>query len=179
MKRLPLLTLSLVAMFSAGCSKPAEGDAPPPTQQSQVKKRTQALGGVTLQEVPVSAAVLAAAGGQVTVRAFQIGATEEPLSLGEVLAAAHQQGASDPVNLPWELGLERDHEETHSALKYLNELVPTIEAEVGTGEEYHSGSYHWFQMTTQELCNHGEFHGLYFKDAALMVVVEDAGDTEC
>ncbi|HYH97908.1 hypothetical protein [Hyalangium sp.] len=179
MKRLPLLTLSLVGMLSVGCSKPIEGDAPTPTEQRQVKKRTQALGGVTLQEVPVSAAVLAAAEGQVTVRVFQIGASEEALSLGAVLAAAHQQGASDPVSLPWELGLERDHEETHLALKYLNELVPTIEAEVGTGEEYHSGSYHWFRMTTPEFCNHGEFHGLYFEQAGLMVVIEDEGGAEC
>jgi len=181
MKRLPLLSLTLVATLGVGCSNPSQEDAPAPTQQVQVKKRTQALSTsrVTLEEVPVSAAVQAAAEGAATVRAFRIAASEEGVSLGEIVAAAHLAGASDPANLPWELGPERDPEETRAALKYLNTLVPTIEAEVGTGEVYSSGDEHWFQTTAQDFCNHGDFYSLVFKEAGLVFVIEASGGAEC
>jgi hypothetical protein len=181
MKRLPLLSLSLVATLGVGCSNPSQEDAPAPTQQVQVKKRTQALssGRVTLEEVPVSAAVLAAAEGHATVRTFRIVASEAGVSVGEIAAAAHLAGASDPANLPWELGPERGQEETREALKYLSALVPAIEAEVGTGEVYSSGYEHWFQMSGQDFCNHGDFYSLVFKEAGLVFVIEASGGAEC
>jgi hypothetical protein len=40
MKRLLLLPLSLVATLGIGCNHPSQEDAPAPTQQTQVKKRT-------------------------------------------------------------------------------------------------------------------------------------------
>jgi hypothetical protein len=181
MKRLPLLSLSLVATLGVGCSNPSQEDAPAPTQQVQAKKRTQALSNsrVALQEVPVSAAVQAAAAGQATVRAFRIGSSEQGVSLGEITAAAHLAGASDPADLPWELGAERGRQETRAALKYLDALVPAIEAEVGTGEVYSSGYQHWFQRSAQDLCNHGDFYSLVFKEAGLVFVIEASGDAEC
>ena len=99
--------------------------------------------------------------------------------MGEIVAAAHLAGASDPANLPWETGLERGKDETRAALKYLNALVPAIEAEVGTGEEYQSGYQHWVQMSAQDLCNHGDFYGLVFKDAGRVFVIEASGAAEC
>lgn len=180
MKRLPLLSLSLVATLGVACSNPSQEDAPAPTQQVQLKKRTQALSSrVTLEEIPVSAAVQAAAEGQATVRAFRITASEEGVSVGEVVAAARVVGASDPANLPWVAGPERSPESTRAALKYLNALVPVIEAEVGTGEAYSSGSEHWFQMSAQDFCNHGDFYGLLFKQAGLVFVIEASGGAEC
>jgi hypothetical protein len=181
MKRLPLLSLSLVATFGIGCSNPSQEDAPAPTAQVQTKKRTQALGNsrVTLEEIPVSASVQAAAAGEATVRAFRIVSSEEGATVGDIVAAAHLAGASDPANLPWQSGLERGKDETRAALKYLNALVPTIEAEVGTGEAYRSGYQHWFQMSAQDLCNHGDFYSLVFKEAGLVFVIEASGAAEC
>ena len=180
MKRL-LLPLSLVATLGFGCSNPAQEDAPEPTQQTQVKKRTQALGTprVNLEEVAVSEAVRTAAGSEATVRAFRIVSSEEGVTVAEIVSAAHLAGASVPANLPWELGQERGKDETRRALKYMNALVPAIEAAVGSGEEYQSGYKHWFQDSGQDLCNHGDFYSLVFKQAGLVYVIEASGATEC
>src|SRR3712207_4187735 len=97
MKRLPLLSLSVVVTLGIGCSNPSPEDAPAPTQQLQVKKRKQALSSrVTLEEVPVSAAVQAAAGGEATVRAYRIVSSEADVTVAEIVTAAHSVGASDP-----------------------------------------------------------------------------------
>lgn len=180
MKRLPLLSLSLVAALGVGCSNPSPQDAPAPTGQLQVKKRTQALAGVTLQEIPVSAEVLAATEGEATVKAFRIQVAEglSP-SDEELVTAALEEGGSDAMNLPWQVGLGRDREETRAALKYLNALVPAIEAQVGTGEQYRSGYRHWFQMTGQDVCSHGDFYGLVFREAGLVFVIEATGSASC
>jgi len=180
MKRLPLLSLSMVVALGIGCSNPSQEDAPAPTQQVQVKKRKQALSSrVTLEEVPVSAALQAAAGGEATVRAYRIVSSEADVTVAEIVTAAHSVGASDPESLPWQAGEERGKEETRAALKYLNALVPAIEAEVGTGEAYTSGYEHWFQMTAQDLCSHGDFYGLVFKEAGRVFVIEASGSAEC
>lgn len=181
MKRLLLLPLSLVATLGFGCSNPSQGDAPTPTQQTQVKKRTQALSDsrVRLEEVEVSAAVREAAGSEATVRAFRIVSAEEGVTEGELTAAAHLSGASDPANLPWQAEEARNKEDTRRALKYLNTLVSAIEAEVGTDEEYNSGYQHWFQTSGEDLCNHGDFYSLVFKQAGLVFVIEASGATEC
>jgi hypothetical protein len=180
MKRLPLLSLFLIATLGVGCSKSSQEDAPAPTEQMQVKKHTQALTGITLQEVPVSAEVLAAAGEGTTVRAFHIEAAEGvSASVEELVTAALEEGGSDPVNLPWQAGVERDREETRLALKYLEELVPTIEAQVGTDEEYRSGYRHWMMQTAQDFCGHGDFYGLVFQQAGMLFIIEATGGTEC
>lgn len=181
MKRLLLLPLSLVATLGFGCSNPSQDDAPAPTQQTAVKKRTQALGDsrVTLQEVAVSEAVRAAAGSQATVRAFQIVSAEEGVTVAEIASAAHVVGASDAANLPWQAEAERGKDDTRRALKYLDALMPAIEAEVGTGEEYGSGYQHWFQASGEDVCNHGDAYSLVFKQAGRVYVVEAAGATEC
>jgi hypothetical protein len=180
MKRLPLLSLSLVAALGVGCSSPSQQDAPEPTGQMQLKKRTQALVGVTLQEVPVSAEIQAATEGEATVRAFRIQVAEglSP-SVEELVTAALEEGGSDVINLPWQAGLERNRDETRAALKYLNTLVPAIEAQVGTGEQYRSGYRHWFQMTAPDVCSHGDFYGLVFREAGLVFVIEATGSASC
>lgn len=182
MKRLPLLSLSLVATLGAGCSNPSPQDAPPPTATApmQVKARTQALTGVTLHEEPVAPEVAAATGGEATVRAFRFEVAEgvSP-SVEELVTAALEEAGSDVVNLPWQVGIERDREETRGALKYLNALVPAIEAQVGTGEEYRSGYRHWFQTTAPDICGHGDFYGLVFKEAGRVFVIEATGSAEC
>lgn len=180
MKRLPLLSLSLVAALGVGCSNPSQEDASAPTEQLQMKERTQALTGVTLHEVPVSAEVLAATEGEATVRAFRIEVSEgTSASVEELVTAALEEGSSDAVNLPWQVGVERDQGETRAALKYLNALVPTIEAQVGTGEQYRSGYRHWFQTTAPDVCSHGDFYGLVFREAGLVFVIEATGNAEC
>ena len=178
MKRLPLLSLSLVAALGVGCSNPPPQD-PPPAPMA-VKKRTQALTGVTLHEEPVPTEVIAAAGGEATVRAFRFEVVEgiTPM-VDELVTAALEEGGSDAVNLPWQVGIERDREETRGALKYLNQLVPAIEAQVGTGEQYRSGYRHWFQMTAPDVCDHGDFYGLVFREAGRVFVIEATGRAEC
>jgi hypothetical protein len=180
MKRLPLLSLSLVAALGVGCSSPSQQDAPEPTQQMQMKKRTQALTGVTLQRVEVSEAVQAAAGGEVIVHAFRFEVAEgTSATVEELVTAALEEGGPDTANLPWEVGLERDQEETRVALKYVSALVDAIEAQVGTGEQYRSGYRHWFQQTSEDVCSHGDFYGMVFQETGLMFVIEAAGNTEC
>ncbi len=178
MKRLLLLSLSLVATLGVGCSNPPPQD-PPPAPMA-VKKRTQALTGVTLREEPVSADVLAATEGEATVRVFRYEVAEgiSP-TVEELVTAALEEGGSDVVNLPWQAGPERDRDETRGALKYLNALVPAIEAQVGTGEQYRSGYRHWFQMTTADVCSHGDFYGLVFREAGRVVVIEATGNASC
>jgi hypothetical protein len=134
---------------------------------------------VTLEEVGVSEAVRGAAGSQATVRAFRIVSAEEGVTVGEIAAAAHLAGASDPATLPWQAEAERGKEDTRRALKYLNALVSAIETEVGTGEEYGSGYQHWFQSSGEDVCNHGDFYSLVFKQAGLVFVIEASGATEC
>lgn len=180
MKRLPLLSLSLVATLGVGCSSPSPQDAPAPTEQQQMKRRTQAVTGVTLQEVPVSPEVLAAADGEATVRAYRIAVSEgTSVSLEELVTSALEEGGSDAMNLPWQVGPGRNREETRAALKYLDTLVQAIEAQVGTGEPYHSGYRHWFQTTAQDVCSHGDFYGLVFREAGLVFVIEATGSTSC
>lgn len=181
MKRLLLLPLSLVATLGFGCSQPSQEDAPAPTQKTQVKKRTQALsdGRVSLEEVAVSEAVQAAAGSQATVRAFQIVSAAEGVTVAELAAAAHQVGASDAANLPWQAEAERGKDDTRRLLKYLDALVPAIEAEVGTGEEYSSGYQHWFQTSGEDVCSHGDAYSVVFQQAGRVFVIEASGATEC
>jgi hypothetical protein len=181
MKRLPLLSLCLVFTLGVACSNPSQESAPAPTQQLQVKKRTQALGAVTLVEVPVSHAVLEAAGENARVRAFEIQAADDTYSVEDVAQAALQQGVSDPVSLPWQVGQSRDRDETRSALRYLNAVVPAIEADVGTDEAYRSGYYHWFRSNTAESCDLGDAYFLIFKElgTAKAFVIETQGVTEC
>lgn len=181
MKRLMLLPLSLVATLGFGCSNPSPEGALAPTQQTQVKKRTQALGDsqVQLEEVAVSEAVRAAAGTQATVRAFQIVSAAEGVTVAEIAAVAHAAGASDAANLPWQAAEERGKDDTRRALKYLDALMPAIEAEVGTDEEYGSGYQHWFQASGEDVCSHGDAYSLVFKQAGRVYVIEAEGDTEC
>lgn len=180
MKSFPLLSLSLLATLGVGCSNSPQQDTQAPTQQIQMKKRTQALTGVTLHEVPVSEAVQAAAGGEVTVRSFQFVLAEgASASVDELVQAALEESGSDTVNLPWQVGLERDHDETHVALKYVSALVDAIEAQVGTNEQFRSGYRHWFQQTTEDVCSHGDFHGLVFQEARLIFVIEGTGNADC
>ncbi len=179
MKRLPLLSLPLLVTLGVGCSNPSQENAPAPTAKTQVKKRVQALSNVSLVEVPVSPAVQVAAGENATVRAFEITSTDGTFTMDEAVAAALQQGASDPANLPWQAGIVRDRVETLSTLRYLNELMPTIEAEVGTGEEYQSGYYHWFQSRTQDSCGLGDLYVPVFGQSRKLYVIEATGTTEC
>jgi hypothetical protein len=179
MKRLPLLSLSLLVTLGVGCSNPSPEDASAPTEKNQIQRRTQALEGVSLVEVPVPPAVRAAAGEDATVRAFEITSAEGTFTVEEVMAAALQQGASDPVNLPWQASQARNRQDTRSTLRYLNGLVPAIEAEVGTGEEYQSGYYHWFQARAQDSCGLGDLYVPVFVQARKVYVIEATGTTEC
>ena len=179
MKRLPLLSLSLLVTVGVGCSNPSQENAPAPTAKTQLKKRSQALTNVSLVEVPVGPAVQAAAGGNATVRAFQITSADGTFTKDDVVAAALEQGASDAVNLPWQLGMTRDQLETRSTLRYLNELMPNIEAEVGTGEDYQSGYYHWFQARTEDMCGLGDLYVPVFEQSRKVYVIEATGTTEC
>lgn len=179
MKRLPLLSLSLLVSLGVGCSNPSQENAPAPTAKTQTKKRSQALTNVSLTEVPVSPAVQAAAGEGARVRVFEITSTDGTFTKDDVVAAALQMGASDPVSLPWQLGSMRDQEQTRSTLRYLNELMPTIEADVGTGEEYQSGYYHWFQARTEDACDLGDLYIPVFEQSRKVYVIEASGTTEC
>ena len=190
MKSLPLLSLSLMATLGVGCSNPAQESAPAPTQQAQIKKRTQALGAVSLREVPVSPAVLTAAGEDARVRSFEIDAEEGSYTVEEVAQVALQQGVTDPVTLPWQVGVERDREETRTSLRYLNGVVPAIEAELGAEVEYRTGYYHWFRPITEESCHFGDALFLTFPGVAgeepsgvarpgKVFVIETEGTTEC
>jgi hypothetical protein len=178
MKRL-LMSLSLVATLGVGCSHPAQEDAPQTTPQ--VKKKTQALGTerVTLEEVAVSAAVQAAVEGQATVRAFRIVASEQGVNEGDIVAAAQVAGDTGSASLPWESDPARGQDETRRALKYLDGLIPALEAEVGTGEEYSSGYQHWFQQSAEDLCDHGDRYSVVFKQAGMVFLVQVSGRTEC
>lgn len=179
MKRLPLLSLSLLVTLGVGCSSQSQDNAPAPTAKTQLKKRSQALTNVGLTEIPVSPAVQAAAGAGATVRAFEITSADGTFTRDDVVAAALDQGASDPVNLPWQAGVTRDRLETLSTLRYLNELMPTIEADVGTGEEYQSGYYHWFQQRAEDSCGLGDLYVPVFEQSRKVYVIEATGTTEC
>ena len=178
MKSLPLLSLCLAVTVGVGCSNPAQ-ESTPAAQQGPVKKRSQALSSVELREVPVSTAVLAAAGDNARVREFEVVSAEGTFTSDEVVAAALQQGASDPVSLPWQAGLTRDQDETRTSLRYLESLLPAIEAEVGTQEEYHTGYYHWFQAKTEDACDLGDLYTPYFAGSRKVFVIEATGTTEC
>lgn len=177
MNRVPLLSLCLVVAFGVGCSNPAQESAPAPTQQLQVKRSTQALEGMALRELPVSAEVLAATEGAATVRTFAIDAAPGEYTVDQVVAAAFQQAASDPVNLPWQAGVTQNREDSHVTLRYLNTLLPVIETEVGTDEEYSTGSYHWFRSQTEDSCELGDLYTVVF--AGKVYVIESRGLTEC
>ncbi|WP_224360941.1 hypothetical protein [Hyalangium versicolor] len=178
MKRFPLLSLSLVVGLGVGCSNPAQESAPTPTQHSQVKKRTQALeGSVALREIPVSAAVLAAAEGNATVRAFSIESTPGEYTADEAMAAAFQQGVSDPANLPWHADVARSREETRTSLRYVEGLIPTIEAELGADADYTTGYYHFFRPQTEENCELGDAYEML--SGTTIYVLEFRGTTEC
>ncbi|MFL5347198.1 MAG: hypothetical protein ACJ8AT_20640 [Hyalangium sp.] len=179
MKPLPLLSLCLLVTLGVGCSNPSQENAPAPTAKTQLKKRSQALTNVSLVEVAVSPAVQAAAGGNATVRAFEISSADGSFTRDDVVAAALEQGASDPVNLPWHAGVTRDRLETLSTLRYLNNLMPAIEAEVGTGEEFQSGYYHWFQQRAEDSCGLGDLYIPVFEQSRKVYVIEATGSTEC
>lgn len=176
MNRLPLLSLSLVVTLGVGCSNPSQEDAPAPTQQ--LKKRSQSIQGIALTEEPVSAEVQAAAGHS-TVRTFRVESTQGTYAVQDVVTTAFELGASDPVNRPWELGVERDQEETRAALRYLDGLVEAIETEMGPAASYRSGYYHWFQRMTLDACDHGDFYGLVFEGSNKVYIIEATGNTEC
>jgi hypothetical protein len=179
MNRLPLLSLSLVVTLGVACSNPSQENTPAPTQQTQLKKRSQAIRGITLTEDPVSAEVQAAAGGRAVVRSFRIDSSEGEYAVQDVVTTAFELGASDPVNRPWEMGAERDQEETRGALRYLDGLVTAIETEMGPDAAYTSDYYHWFQNTTQDACDLGDFYGLVFPGLNKVYIIEAQGNTEC
>jgi hypothetical protein len=180
MKRLPLLSLSLVAVsLGVGCSSSSQENASAPTPEIQVKRRTQALSAVTLSEVEPGAEVLAAAGGNATVRAFVIESAEGEYTADDVRAAALQQGASDSLNLPWEPSPAMDREDARASLRYLDTLLPAIEASVGTDEEYSTGYFHWFLPQAQDTCGHGDLYVPVFTGARKVFVIEATGTTEC
>jgi hypothetical protein len=180
MKPIPLISLTLIATLSGACSSPSDPSAPEAAEQAAPRKKvSQALGGVTLVEVAVSPAVQAAAGNQAVVRAFQLQVSEGgSASVAEVMPVALQQAASN-ASKPWRADPERNAEETRTALKYLEAVVPAIEAEVGTGEAFRSGYYHSWEAAGFERCNHGDFYGLVFPQAGKVFTIEAAGTTEC
>lgn len=179
MKRLPLLSLSLVvASLGVGCSSPSQENAPAPTAQTQIKRRSQALSAVTLREVEPGAEVLAAAGENARVRAFEIESAEGEYTADDVVAAALQQGASD-LSLPWQPSLAKNREETRTTLRYLETLLPAIEASVGTDEEYSTGYFHWFQARAEDTCGLGDLYVPVFTGARKVFVIEATGTTEC
>jgi hypothetical protein len=143
------------------------------------KSVSQALNGVSLEEVPVSAAVQAAAGGQATVRVFQIQLSEGgSASVADVMPAALQRGASD-LSKGWQADPERNAEETRAALKFAEGVLPAIEAEVGTGEALSSGYFHSWEAAGFDQCKHGDFYGVVFPQAGKVFTIEVAGTTEC
>jgi hypothetical protein len=183
MKRFPLLALPLVATLGVACSSPSQEGAPASTEQARPRRRLQAVQNFTLVETAVSAQVQAAAGTQATVRAFHLeGATGEVL-ITDLMLVALDQGSTDPLK-NWQQDPEhpvRNVEETREALKYLDTLLPTLEAEVGTGEAYVSGYSNWWErdQTLVDTCRHGDFYVLLFRQAGKVFVIEAAGSTEC
>jgi hypothetical protein len=180
MKRISLISLTLIATLSSACSSQSDQSPPESEQQAAPRKSvSQALGGVALAEVPVSAAVQAAAGGLATVRAFQIQVSEGgSASVADVMPVALQRGVSD-LSKGWQADPERNTEDTRAALKFLEGVVPAIEAEVGTGEAFSSGYYHSWEAAGLDRCNHGDFYGLVFPEAGKVFTIEVAGTTEC
>jgi len=180
MKRISLISLTLIATLSGACS--SQSDQAPPESEKQATPRksvSQALGGVALQEVPVSAEVQAAAGSQATVRAFQIQLSEGgSASLADVMPVALERGVSD-LSKGWQADPERNAEETRATLKFLEGVLPAIEAQVGTGEAFGSGYYHSWQPAGFDRCNHGDFYGVLFPQAGKVFTIEVAGTTDC
>ncbi|MDY7228293.1 hypothetical protein [Hyalangium rubrum] len=179
MTRFSLLALTLAATLGVACSKEAQENAP--AQATSLKKASQAVGDTSLVEVPVSAEVLAAAGENATVRAFQFAPSAGELAFADVVPMAFEVGASD-LSKPWERDSEhpeRSMEDTQSALRFLDPLVPTIETQVGTSEAYRSGYYHWWQVSTDDFCHHADLHILVFPEARQVFTIEAAGGTEC
>jgi hypothetical protein len=178
MKRISLISLTLIATLSGACSSQSEQN--PPEQQSAPRKRvSQALTGVSLEEVAVPTAVREAAGSQVTVRAFQIQLSEGgSASVADVMPVALERGASD-LTKGWQADPERDADETRTALKFAEGVLPAIEAELGTGEAFSSGYYHSWEAAGFDQCNHGGFYGVLFPQSGKVFTIEVAGTTEC
>ena len=180
MKRISLISLSLIASLSGACSSQSDQSAPEPEQKAAPRKSvSQALSSVTLQEVPVSADVQLAAGSQATVRAFQIQVAEGGSSaVADVMPVALQQAVSE-LGKGWQVNSERDADETRTALKFAEGLMPAIEAQVGTGEAFSSGYYYSWQPAGLDRCAHGDFYGVVFPQAGKVFTVELAGTTDC
>ncbi|HEX8704569.1 MAG TPA: hypothetical protein VF815_37400 [Myxococcaceae bacterium] len=180
MKRISLISLTLIASLSGACSSQSDQSAPEPEQKVAPRKSvSQALTGVTLQEVPVSAAIQEAVAGQATVRAFQIQVPEGgSVSVADVMPVALQSAAAD-LSKDWQQNPERNVEQTHVALKFLEGVLPAMEAQVGTDEEPTSGYYHSFETAELDRCNHGDFYGVVFPQAGKLFTIEVAGTTDC
>jgi hypothetical protein len=178
MKRLPLISMTLLATLGVACSSPSDSSAPEAVEQVAPRKQvSQALSTVTLVEVPVSAAVQAAAGSEATVRAFEIQAAPgASFTVADVMPVALQQGASD-LSKDWKVLPERNKEETREALRYLESLVPAIEAELGASVEYSSGYYHSWEAAGFELCHHRDFYGVVAGDKVF--TIEGSGNVGC
>lgn len=180
MKRNSLISLAVIAALSGACSAQSDQAPPETTQQGTPRKSvSQALEGLSLVEIPVSPALQAAVGSQATVRAFQIQASEGvSASVGSVMPAALERAASD-LSKDWRANPERNAEDTRTALKYLEAVVPAIEAEVGTGEAFGSGYYHSWENVAFDRCHHRDFYGLVFPQAGKVFTLEATGDTDC
>lgn len=180
MKRISLISLPLVAILSGACSSQSDQSPPEPEPQAAPRKSvSQALSSVSLTEVPVSAAVQAAAGSQATVRAFQLQVSEGgSASVADVMPVALERGASS-LSKGWQADPERNTEETRTALKFAEGVLPAIEAEVGTGEAFSSGYYHSWEAAGLDRCNHGDFYGVVFPQAGKVFTLEVAGTTDC
>lgn len=180
MKRNSLISLAAVAILSGACSSQSDQSPPESAQEAGPRKSvSQALEGVSLVEVPVSPAVQAAVGSQATVRAFQIQAAQgATASVAEVMPVALHRAASD-LSKDWKVDPERNAEDTRTALKYLEAVVPAIEAEVGTGEALRSGYYHSWENVAFDRCHHRDFYGLVFPQAGKVFTLETRGDTDC
>jgi len=180
MKRNSLISLAVIAVLSSACSSQSDQSPPESTPQASPRKRvSQALEGVSLVEVPVSPAVQAAVGSQATVRAFQIQVAEGGSSaVADVMPVALQQAVSE-LGKGWQVNSERDADETRTALKFAEGLMPAIEAQVGTGEAFSSGYYYSWQPAGLDRCAHGDFYGVVFPQAGKVFTVELAGTTDC
>jgi len=178
MKRISLISLTLVATLSGACS--SQSDQSPPEQQVAPRKSvSQALTGVSLTEVSISQTLRATVGSQAIVRAFQIQLSEgASASVANVMPVALDRGVSD-LSKGWQVDPERNAEETRTALKFLEGVLPAIEAEVGTGEAFSSGYYHSWQPAGLDRCNHGDFYGVVFPQAGKVFTLEVAGTTDC
>lgn len=180
MKRISLISLTLIATLSSACS--SQSDQAPPESEKQAKPRksvSQALSGVTLEELAVSPEVQAIVGDQAIVRAFQIQVPEGgSVSVAEVMPVALQSAASNLAK-NWQADPELTVEETHLALKPLEGVLKAIEAQVGTGEEPNAGYYHSFENVGLDACDHGDFYGVVFPQAGKLFTVEIAGTIGC